>query len=341
MELIEKLTHLGVAAKNAKNKFFRADGSQHVREEVLSASELGSCIRKTKYKKVKAPTNKRPQKWGAAERGNSGEAWVVEVLRLGLEAEGLGGKLLYAGEEQVSLVEGDIGGTPDGLIVYPDGREYGLEIKTADPMLKLDEAREKHAIQSELQIELWHKCTPHRPTEVHLVYYNAADYSIITEFIIERNPEIWEYAKQRAQVMWDNDPDDLLPEGAFRGDCDWCEFSDLCLSARISRLPDSVNEPLPEDILVELEPLVDERYTMKTALKMLEEDVKRVDEQIKVLMGMADSKRGNVGEYRVSIALVAGRTTYDIDMMREDGIDVEKYSSKGNPHSRLTVNRPK
>ena len=342
MELIERLVHLGVKAKSEQQRFVTASGESLDRSRVLSASELGACIRKTKYKKIGAPTNKKPGNWGASERGNAGESWVVMILQMGLDYEGLGGKLLFAGANQISLQVDDISGTPDGLIVYPNGtKAIGLEIKTADPMLHLDEAREKHVIQAELQLELWNRTTDYIVDEVHLVYFNAANYQIITEFAIPRNPDVWKFAKQRAEHMFLNDPEDLLPEGSFQGDCDYCQFSEICKAARLKRIPTEINEPFPDEIEEKLIPLAQQRMILKAEEKDLEWNIKSIDEQIKILMGEADSKRGTAGAYRLSLALVAGRTSYNIEAMREDGIEVSKYASVGSPHTRLTVNKPR
>lgn len=340
MGMIEDLVYLGVEA--TPNKFYGQDGKEHDRTSTISASELGSCIRQLAYKKhgYDGPLAKRT--WGAAERGNSGEAWVVEKIQLGLEAEGKGGVLLYAGKDQVTLEDQGISGTPDGLILYPDGTSYGVEIKTADPMLKLDDPKEKHVMQSELQIELWHRCTEYRPQEVLLTYFVASDYQRIHEFIIGKSEEIWVQAQaRRDQLFSETNPENFLAEGAFVGDCDYCSFREGCRGSRLKKLPTSISEPLPSTIAEKLEPLAAERVVLKRQLKEEEAAVKRIDEMIKDLMSEAGTKRGQAGDFRISIALVQGRTMFDFDAMRADGIDLDDYEYKGSPHSRLTVSKPK
>ena len=88
----------------------------HDRSTTLGASEVFHCLRQSVYKKSGIPQDpEHVDNVGAMERGNLIEQhWIVPAL-LGNLPDTV--KLLWAGDDQRTLVEDRISATPDGLLI--------------------------------------------------------------------------------------------------------------------------------------------------------------------------------------------------------------------------------
>ena len=140
------------------------------RTTFLNASEAGRCTRWLWYDKHGvAGENRRP--YGVFDRGHAFELWCTTYLAAGLARAA--GRLRYAGTAQKRLLLPGfrLAGTPDGLIEWPDRSETVLEVKSHGAAQNYDSGpSEMHVRQTELNIELFHETTAHRPEDArHLV----------------------------------------------------------------------------------------------------------------------------------------------------------------------------
>src|SRR5262249_13553025 len=150
-----------------------------------------------------------------------------------------GKKLLYAGDEQRTLVSGFLSATPDGLLIDQpsdalatlgianisgDG-SVTVEAKTIDPRVKLDSAKPEHVYQAIVQIGLIRELTLHRPEVAVISYANASFLDEIVEFAVRFDPAVFENATRRAaQIVTATAADELKPEGWITGgrECEHC-----------------------------------------------------------------------------------------------------------------------
>src|SRR5262249_4963771 len=143
----------------------------------LNASEAGRCTRWLWYDKHSvAGATHLP--FGVFDRGHAVELWVTTYLDAGLAR--VNGRLLYAGARHRGLVLPDfrLAGTPDGLIEWQDQSETVLEVKSHGSAQNYDRCpSEMHVRQAELNIELFHEVTAHRPEDAIIIYVLAEDYA--------------------------------------------------------------------------------------------------------------------------------------------------------------------
>ncbi len=114
------------------------------------------------------------------------------ALRAGMPP---GCELLWAGEDQRTLVDGYISATPDGLIVNRSNQDVtiegfvlapgeciGVEIKSIDPRINLMDAKAEHIGQVHVQMGLIRACTEYRPNVVVVIYIDASFFDDIEIF---------------------------------------------------------------------------------------------------------------------------------------------------------------
>ena len=157
----------------------------------LNASEAGRCTRWLWYDKHGVAGEKH-QPHGVFDRGHAYEHWFTVYLGAGLARAK--GRLLYTGLEQKRLLLPDfrLAGTPDGLIQWEDRSETVLEVKSHGTAQNYDNGpSEMHVRQTELNIELFHETTAHRPEDAIIVYGLAEDYGRLTLHRVERRPAIF------------------------------------------------------------------------------------------------------------------------------------------------------
>jgi hypothetical protein len=131
----------------------------------LNASEAGLCTRRLWYAKH-GVAGESHHPYGIFDRGHAFELWLTTYFAAGLE--GAKGHLLYAGAKQRRLMLPDwrLAGTPDGLVQWQGGSETVLEVKSHGTAQSYDcGPSEMHVRQVELNIELFHEATPHRPED--------------------------------------------------------------------------------------------------------------------------------------------------------------------------------
>ena len=99
-----------------------------------------------------------------------------------------------------------LAGTPDGLIEWPDQSESVLEVKSHGVAQNYDGCpSEMHVRQTELNIELFHETTAHRPEDAIIVYGLAEDYSRLALHRVERRPAVFVEMLGKAAAAFDAD----------------------------------------------------------------------------------------------------------------------------------------
>jgi hypothetical protein len=215
----------GVAARDDRTGF-------------LNASEAGLCTRRLWYDKHGVAGEKH-HPFGVFDRGHAFEHWCTTYLAAGLARAG--GRLLYAGLKQKRLVLSDfrLAGTPDGLISWPDGSETALEVKSHGTAQNYDSSpAEMHVRQTELNIELFHEVTAHRPDDGIIVYGLAEDYSRLALHRIERRPAVFIEMLGKAAAAFDADSAAAVTaEGVVTRQCIICPYRGRCAAAQAQGIP--------------------------------------------------------------------------------------------------------
>jgi hypothetical protein len=205
------------------------------RSGFLNASEAGRCTRWLWYDKHGA-AGETHHPHGVFARGHAFEHWLVTLLAAGLAR--VEGRLLYAGLKQRRLTLPDfrLAGTPDGLIEWPNRSETEtvLEIKSHGTAQNYDSGpSEMHVRQAELNIELFHETTAHRPEDAIIIYGLAEDYGRLALHRVERRPAIFVEMLGKATAAFDADSATAVTaEGVVTKQCVICPYRGRCAAAQ-------------------------------------------------------------------------------------------------------------
>ena len=199
----------------------------------LNASEAGRCTRWLWYDKHDVAGEAR-HPYGVFDRGHAFEHWCTTYLSAGLaRAEG---RLLYAGAKQRRLMLPDfrLAGTPDGLIWWRDQSETVLEVKSHGTAQNYDSCpSEMHVRQAELNIELFHEVTAHRPEDAIIIYGLAEDYERLILHRVERRPAIFIEMLGKAAAAFDADnATAVTAEGVVTKQCVIFPYRSRCAAAQ-------------------------------------------------------------------------------------------------------------
>jgi hypothetical protein len=208
------------------------------RTDFLNASEAGRCSRALWYDKHGVAGEKHPP-YGVFDRGHAFELWLITYLAAGLARTE--GRLLYAGTKQKRLMLPDfrLAGTPDGLIEWSDKSETMLEVKSHSSAQNYDSGpAEMHVRQAELNIELFHETTSHRPEDAIIVYGLAEDYERLTLHRVERRPAVFIEMVGKAAAAFDADnAAAVTAEGVVTKQCVICPYRSRCAAAQANAIP--------------------------------------------------------------------------------------------------------
>lgn len=340
----------------------------HDRSQSVGASEAFGCIRKTFFKKHGYEQDPDyEESWGAMRRGDIIEQhFVAPAMTWFMENKTKDAVLLWAGDDQKTLIDGPLSATPDGLVVYADddalaaygipslgaGKDpdsphacFNLEIKSIDPRVNLKEEKAIHRGQTIVQMGLTRKKTRWKPNYAVIIYVDASFLDDIEVFVVPYDEKTFKVAQMRAkQVFETKDPGDLMPEGKIDGGCDYCPFKKVCAQATAKGTPgkeageaNSKNTPLP--IMEEFERLIAAERVASAAKKAAETEHKEAAERLKawfrdtgVRVAISDD-----GKTKCSISWIKGRKTLDKALLLADGIDPENYMREGEGHDRLNI----
>jgi len=227
------------------------------RSDFLNASEAGRCTRWLWYDKhgVAGETH---HPYGVFDRGHAFEHWCTTYLAAGLaRAEG---RLLYAGAKQRRLMLPDfrLAGTPDGLIEWQDRSETVLEVKSHGTAQNYDNGpSEMHVRQAELNIELFHEVTAHRPEDAIIIYGLAEDYFRLALHRVERRPAVFTEMLGKAEAAFDADSAAAATaEGVVTKQCVVCPYRCRCAAAQARAIPAAGTGGLDQETLRSVDRLI-------------------------------------------------------------------------------------
>jgi hypothetical protein len=225
----------------------------------LNASEAGKCTRWLWYDKHGVAGSEKHQPYGVFDRGHAFEHWCTTYLAAGLARAG--GRLLYAGAKQRRLMLPDfrLAGTPDGLIEWPDRRsETVLEVKSHGVAQNYDNCpSEMHVRQTELNIELFHEVTEHRPEDGILIYGLAEDYCRLALHRVERRPPVFVEMLGKTACAFDaGTAAEAIAEGAVTKQCVICPYRSRCAAAQMRLIPAAGSGGLDKATLHSIDRLV-------------------------------------------------------------------------------------
>lgn len=332
----------------------------HDRSTTLGASEAFDCMRKLVYEKRGAEFGAEPdedyvERWGAMERGNIIENNFV-VPAMAFLPDGLSFHL--GGTHQVTHVLSRNSATPDGLITgLPSGPVeirykkaayllpevttgcIGLEIKSIDPRAVLEEERVKHHYQAQVGLGMIRETTSWRPEYWVILYIDASWLDDITPFVVAYEPSVFETAKRRAEKIWEfEDPLQAVPEGKFDGGCKYCRWKRACgtaIAAQITSLNGS--EELDPIAMAEADALARDVIALRDKAKEATEEHERVRQELREWLIANRHRRVSNENWSVSWSTNAGKPGLNTKAMEDDGIDLEKYKTRGAPFDVLRV----
>ena len=326
----------------------------HDRLNTVGASEIGQCVRKIFWFKnegdAKYGAPRDPEyvdSWGARMRGTVIEdAFWEPAMRARF-----GERLRYAGKQQRTFVKDFLSATPDGLVYDLTDQErflieldtdcITLECKSADPRTNLAEAKQANVYQTQVQMGLLREMTDYQPTHSILSYIDASFWNEVREFTIAFDPKIYEIAKTRATlIMTATSIAEVPPEGWIAGgrECNYCPFTKACGIERR-------NLPF-QDVGPEVDPQFKaEVLDMALTLRGYEKDRDEFDKLVREWQTAIKNRLREKGVKKIPGVLswseVKGRQSFDNKALREAaiaaGVDVEQFSTVGDPTDRLLI----
>lgn len=339
-----------------------ADSTQkswaHDRSKSVGASEVFGCIRKAWFGKRGAEFGYAPdpdyvQSWGATKRGDLIENHlVVPAVTHGLSVQAPKARLLFAGEDQETIVQSRASATPDGLIVGVarhalarygvDDIEsdcFNLEIKSVDPRVNLQEEKAIHRGQVQMQMGLIRETTSYRPNYAIILYVDASFHDVISPFVVKYDEKVYLAGKKRAENVFQiDDPKKLAPEGKYDQSCDYCPFKQACAMVTFASVPPKEEgKKLPIDNDPAFASLIEEYKKLKKKSDDASHDFEVAKQAVKEALAQKGKSRVWGENFKVSWTTQAGRKTLDRDAMIADGIDLSKYEKEGAGFDKLVI----
>lgn len=332
---------------------------KHDRCQSCGASECFGCIRKGWFAKHNAEQDPNYQnKWGALQRGDLIENHFVEpAARFFLDSLH-DARLIWGGQSQRTIIDGRLSATPDGLVIGVDDdalAHYGVaslgntgcfnfEVKSIDPRVNLKEEKSVHRGQVQIQMGLTRLKTKYQPNFAIIIYVDASFFDDIDIFVVPFDQHVFDIAVERANLMFDTkDPAELMTEGKIDNVCEYCPYTEICAKTDRLRTPTkgeaSRKNETPLVLLEEFEVLARTERAAHNAKKISEADHVEASERLKHWLRETGVKKAQApdGSIKASISWIKGRSSPDIEAMRADGVDVDKYLRTGEGHARLTI----
>jgi hypothetical protein len=286
------------------------------RSGFLNASEAGRCTRALWYDKHSIRTGEDRQPYGVFDRGHAFEHWLTTYLAAGLARAG--GRLLYAGTEQQRLMLPDfrLAGTPDGLIAWSDHSESVLEAKSHGAAQNYDNGpSEMHVRQAELNIELFHETTTHRPEDAIIIYGLAEDFFRLALHRIERRPAVFvEMLGKAAAAFNAGRATDVTAEGVVTKQCVICAHRSRCAAATMAAIPAAGTGGLNQATLHFLDHLI---ATRQRAVEAEEEAARaRAEAEAEIIATLTDGGASKIK-----------RNGYAVQLKTTDGLAVLEIRS--------------
>jgi hypothetical protein len=257
------------------------------RTDFLNASEASRCTRWLWYDKH-CVAGEKHHPYGVFDRGHAFELWCTTYLAAGLTRAK--GRLLYAGARQKRLMLPGfrLAGTPDGLIEWPDQSETVLEVKSHGSAQNYDNGpSEMHVRQAELNIELFHETTAHRPEDAIIIYGLAENYSRLSLHRVERRPAVFVEMLGKAAAAFDADSAAAVTaEGVVTKQCVICPYRSRCV-AQAHAIPAAGTGGLDQTTLRSIDRLIAAR---QRATEAEEEAARaRAEAETEIIAALTDS----------------------------------------------------
>lgn len=325
---------------------------QHDRLSTVGASEVGQCIRKTWFAKNEVALDAGyVDRYGAKLRGDIIEAhyWVPGLLSSLPD----GMQLLYAGENQRTLVDGYLSATPDGLLIGVErdclahmgisdigGECLAVEAKSIDPRVDIKVEKPEHSFQTQVQMGLLRHATECKPAYALISYVDASFLDDVREFAVPFDPNIYTVAKSRARLVMTSEAAlELPPEGKIAGgdECKYCAWSSHCAHVTVAGIPQADAASLGQNAATELKHLRDRERALDAQQDTTATEHSQACEDIKEFL-RANGVRGYRGDgWSVAWSSVKGRKTIDQTAVDAAGLDLSPYQKPGKPSDRLIV----
>ena len=312
--------------RHAERQLKSFQRSHKGQQKYVGASEIGMCMRRVFYSKLKLqPVDRKAESWGASRRGSTFEEhfWVPAMRAF------YGKNLLYTGKQQITRTCGPLRATPDGLLINQPRNalqllgvddigktgEIVVECKTADPRINLATAKPEHEFQAQIQMALLRVTTKHRPNYAVISYTNASFFDDVIEFAIKFDPAIYEVAKTRATtVLTAKAPEDLAPEGWIAGgnECRYCPFTAPCQQLRGASGQTNIQSNMDAGLAEKIVTLAREERDWHTRAGMAETEQRDLQYQIKELLRAHGLQRIDHDGIVVVWSPVKGRPALDL-----------------------------
>lgn len=336
----------------------------HDRSQSVGASEAYGCMRKSWYGKNNTPVDPDyEESWGALRRGDIIEnAFVAPAMEWFMENMTEDAVLLWAGDNQKTLIEGRLSATPDGLVVYADDdalANYGipslgcgddpdsphccfnLEIKSIDPRVNLKEEKGIHRGQVQVQMGLTRMKTKWKPNYAVIIYVDASFLDDIEVFVVPYDQRVFEVAQRRADAVFRiKSAGEIEAEGKIDNTCEYCKFKRACARTNQEAWPEDgtaneKNTDLP--IMKEFGKLALRERVAQSAKKAAETEHKTAQEALKQWFRDTGVRWAEFDGIKGSISWIKGRKTLDKSLLIAGGIDVDEYMREGEGYDRLNI----
>jgi CRISPR/Cas system-associated exonuclease Cas4 (RecB family) len=334
----------GIAAAQSRKTW-----GGHDRGTTVGSSEIGGCMRRVWYaKKVVPPDPNFDQDWGAAERGNAIEDWMVLRIQDAIKHDPKYAEweLLHSGSEQLTLVDTPQSATPDGVLVHkPTGQAINLEIKSQDPRIYETSiaAEPQHKIQVIQSMGLVRRKTKYKPESGILIYVNTSFVTHYRPYNVPYADTAYNALRARAGKIMDNTytaaklpPAEGIAEGGK--ECGYCPWREQCTLKEIGRLPNDI-KVVPAGVAAKLKDLAVVRKELLNRRHVAETSQKTVEAEIVGLMEEHATKRvagdwGSLSIFKAHSPPVADREK----LAAEVGDDrVGEFFRQGTPYIRINV----
>jgi hypothetical protein len=335
------------------------------RENYVGASEVGSCMRLTAWRKLHPESNIfEPDAAGRMRAGQVMENEAVQMVRLALKGQV---RETGANQSEIALPDAPIRFHPDGRLLasildplrwsrvpvllasgariyleeMPEG-DGALEIKTASSH-QLRRFRKDGLIPSYLgqtQVQMGGQGMTWGLSVV-VSRENLADSEV---FFLQADPEHFDAMKVRARRVMDVVDkirqgvcsEDALPDGEpDRGYCSHCPIADTCPSMVTARAAAGSASVIPPDEIPDVEALADEYLALKPEHERFEE----VKDQLRDrLMAIGISKAILPSGRPLSLSERQGRESADIKTLKTKFPEVAaQVVTRGEPYYVMTV----
>lgn len=323
------------------------------RDDSAGASEVFDCWRKLFYTKNGYDKDSSYKySWGAFARGNLLEdEYVVPAMYNAIDS-GMFGKdvaLIGAGEDQKTFVEGNLSATPDGLLIglAKDAlKDYGIddiesdcvvfEIKSIDPRVSLTEEKEVHHGQVQVQMGIIRESTDFKPKYAVILYVDCSFFDEMQIYIVEYTEKMYDYAKQRADLVFAKDAkaENFRAEGRIDGTCDFCDYREACMETIRGSIPDGEDEDdLTEEDKELLDSLVMKSSKCQIDFKAAEKAHKEAKADLSEILKEHGRKALRDPKYSVTITWNKGRKSLDKEALNDDmeeaGLNMDDYYTTG------------